>query len=109
MLNLEDGSFGTESKDEWLVLSYVEPELPPAASQAVVPPNIPTPPDSWFDLMARRLFESEREVEYYFIVPLLEHLGYEEDDLAIGFPIQMYEGVKKVNKEADCVLFNGAN
>src|SRR5205814_993754 len=69
--------------------------------------DIPMPPASWFDLMARRAFESEREVEYYFIVPLLEHLGYEEDDFAIGYPVQMYEGVKKVNKEADFVLFNG--
>jgi hypothetical protein len=67
------------------------------------------PTDSWFDLMARRVFESEREVEYYFVVPLLEQLGYEEDDLAIGFPVQMYEGTKKVNKEADFVLFNGSN
>jgi hypothetical protein len=46
-------------------------------------------------------------VEYYFIVPLLEQLGYVEDDFAIGYPVQMYEGVKKVNKEADFVMFNG--
>ena len=53
------------------------------------------------------MFESEREVEYYFIVPLLEQLGYKEDDFAIGYPVQMYEGVKKVQKEADFVLFDG--
>jgi predicted type IV restriction endonuclease len=57
--------------------------------------------------LAQRVFESEREVEYYFIVPLLEQLGYVEDDFAIGYPVQMYEGVKKVNKEADFVMFNG--
>lgn len=109
ILNLDDGAFGTEDKDEWLILSYIEPELPAAASvQPELPvADIPMPPDSWFDLMASRSFESEREVEYYFIVPLLEHLGYEEDDFAIGYPVQMYEGVKKVNKEADFVLFNG--
>ena len=55
--------------------------------------------------MEQRTFESEREVEYYFIVPLLENLGYEEADFAIGYPVQMYEGVKKVNKVADFVLF----
>lgn len=108
ILNLEDAVFGTEAKDEWIVLSYIEPELPPAAIQTELPTtDIPMPPDSWFELMARRVFESEREVEYYFIIPLLENLGYGEDDLAIGYPVQMYEGVRKVNKEADFVLFNG--
>jgi hypothetical protein len=57
--------------------------------------------------MKQREFETEREVEYYFVVPLLEQLGYEEDDFAIGYPVQMYEGVRKVNKEADFILFNG--
>jgi hypothetical protein len=107
ILNLDDAAFGTESKDEWLVLSYIEPELPPAAMQMDLPTTeIPTPPDSWFTLMEQRAFESEREVEHYFIVPLLENLGCEEADFAIGYPVQMYEGVKKVNKEADLVLFN---
>jgi hypothetical protein len=67
------------------------------------------PSDDWFQVLANREFESEREVEYYFVVPLLEQLGYEEADFAIGFPVQMYEGVKKVNKEADFVLFNGTS
>ncbi len=108
ILNLEEAAFGTESKDEWIILSYVEPELPASAVQNDLPTtNIVTPSDTWFDTMIRRSFESEREVEYYFIVPLLESLGYNEDDFAIGYPVQMYEGVKKVNKEADFVLFNG--
>ena len=108
MLNLDDATFGTEAKDEWIVLSYIEPELPAAAIQMDLPTTeVPTLPDSWFALIEQRVFESEREVEYYFIVPLLEHLGYEEADFAIGYPVQMYEGVKKVNKEADFVLFNG--
>ena len=73
------------------------------ASHPRVDSNLWNGPDSW----GHDIFESEREVEYYFIVPLLEQLGYVEDDFAIGYPVQMYEGVKKVNKEADCVLFNG--
>ena len=101
----DDSTFGTESKHEWLVLSHVVPEPLPRTIEE--PQDIPTPPDSWFDLMARRVYESEREVEYHFVVPLLEQLGYEEDDLAIGFPVQMYEGTRRVNKEADFVLFNG--
>jgi hypothetical protein len=58
-------------------------------------------------MMKQREFETEREVEYYFVVPLLEQLCYEEDDFAIGYPVQIYEGVRKVNKEADFILFNG--
>jgi hypothetical protein len=57
--------------------------------------------------MECREFESEREVEYYFIVPLLEQLSYAEEDFAIGYPVEMYEGVRKVMKEADFVVFDG--
>lgn len=108
LLNIEEAAFGTEDKDEWIILTYVEPPRPPAVLQEELPTtDIPSPPDSWFAMIAQREFESEREVEYYFVVPLLEALGYEEADFAIGFPVQMFEGVKKVNKEADFVLFNG--
>jgi hypothetical protein len=108
LVNLDDTVFGTEHDDEWIVLTFVEPQ--PPAIDPVEPPKvqIPTPPDTWFELIERRAFESEREVEYYFVVPVLEQLGYAEDDIAIGYPVQMYEGVKKVNKEADCVLFDGS-
>jgi hypothetical protein len=109
IMNLDDATFGTEAKDEWIILSYIEPDLPPTALPTEPPAPTPTPPDDWFMLISNRVFESEREVEYYFVVPLLEHLGYTEDDFAIGYPVQMYEGVKKVNKEADFVLFNGGS
>lgn len=112
ILNLEDTTFGTESKDEWIVLSYVKPELPQILNRSEKSrekESVVVPSDSWFSLMTSRVFESEREVEYYFIAPLLEQLGYEENDFAIGYPVQMYEGVKKVNKEADFVLFNGTS
>ncbi len=108
ILNIDDAEFGTEAKDQWLVLAYVKP--PPPLKETQIKhsdSHDPMPPDSWFKVLEERVFESEREVEYYFIVPLLEQLGYEEDDFAIGYPVQMYEGVKKVNKEADFVLFNG--
>ena len=32
VVNLEDAVFGTEDKDEWVILSYVEPELPPTSA-----------------------------------------------------------------------------
>lgn len=110
ILNIEDDLFGKESKDEWIILTYVAPEVPPVAEPLELPSiTIPTPEDSWFSTMESREFESEREVEYYFIMPLIEHLGYGESDIAIGFRVQMFEGVKSVNKEADCVLFDGTS
>lgn len=110
--NLDDAHFGTENKDDWLVLSYIEPNLPPETQNKESPQTQAincAPPDSWFQLMESRKFESEREVEYYFIAPLLESLGYEEEDFAIGYPIEMFEGVTKVKKEADFAIFNGAS
>jgi hypothetical protein len=107
IVNLDE-IFGTEDKDEWVILTFVEPPRPAVVMQDKLPlADVPIPDNQWFELLANRVFESEREVEYYFIVPLLEQLGYVENDFAIGYPVQMYEGVKKVNKEADCVLFNG--
>jgi hypothetical protein len=108
MVNLDDKMFGKEPRDEWIVLTYVEPPLPTAGSVSPVMGSVlPLPTDSWFATMATRVFESEREVEYYFIMPLLEKLGYEEDDFAIGFPVSMYGGTKRETKVADCVVFNG--
>lgn len=94
------GTFGSEPRDTWITLSLLEPELP-----APSPP--PPPDDAWFATIQARSFESEREVEYYFVVPLLTALGYAEDDICIGTPVQMYEGVRRVVKEADCVVFDG--
>jgi hypothetical protein len=109
MINLDDIVFGKEAKDEWIILNYIEPI--DIIDKVIEPPikDIPTPSDSWFETIGLRVFESEREVEYYFIVPLLEQLGYEENDFAIGYPVQMYEGTSSVRKEADFVIFNGSS
>lgn len=110
VLNLDDAHFGIENKDDWVILSYIEPSLPSAIPNDASPNTQAVecvPPESWFQLMESRKFESEREVEFYFIAPLLESLGYEEDDFAIGYPIEMFEGVTKVKKEADFAIFNG--
>lgn len=48
-------------------------------------------------------------MEYYFILPILEMLGYEYDDIAIGYPVIIYEGVEKKTKKADIVVFNGSS
>lgn len=103
LASTSDGaSLGAEDRDAWLVLSYLDPAPAPA------PEPEPSPPPEWFDLVERRVFESEREVEYYFVIPLFERLGYGEDDFAVGYPVSIYEGVRRVRAQADCVLFDGA-
>lgn len=67
------------------------------------------PLDPWFDEIARKEFATEKEVEIRFIVPLLERLGYCEDDRADGFPIEIVVGTKRTMTEADFVLFDGRN
>ena len=63
-----------------IILTFVEQPRPPMVlSEEADTTPIPTPDDAWFDLMAHREFDSEREVEYYFVVPLLEQLGYAEE------------------------------
>lgn len=96
--------FGKEKDDDRIILT-----LWPPNGEKVAPVSPIFPPILWFDDMKARAFESEREVEYYFIMPLLEKLGYDYDDTAIGYPVKMYEGVHKTNKQADIVLFNGAS
>jgi len=93
---------GTEPRECWLTLAHV-----PAAQVAQAKAPVARPPEAWFSAIAARRFESEREVEHYFILPLLEALGYGEDDFCIGCPVLMFEGVKKVAKQADVVVFDG--
>lgn len=108
---MNDDAFGKESKYEWITLSCDKPESPVAMipdnldSKSTTNPNRPS--DSWFDTMIKRKFESEREIETYFIIPLLDQLGYQENDIYIGCPVTMYEGIKAIKKEADVVTFHG--
>lgn len=99
-------TFGEEDDADWIILT---PKLypPPDPTPQIIPSEWPT--SDWFEMIQARSFESEREVEAYFIVPLLEKLGYEYDDIAIGYPVAMFKGVQKTKTEADFVLFNGAN
>ena len=110
LVNIDEAIFGTEDKGEWIVLSYIEPPQPPTVAPSKAPAQkVPTPPDSWFAVLASREFESEKEVEYCFVMPILEQLGYTEADIAIGFSVQLHQGAKKIRTEADVVLFNGTS
>lgn len=93
--------FGKEKADDWIVLTIWPPIVDPK------PDHTPIPPTEWFDKMKQREFGSEREVEYYFILPMLEKLGYDENEIAIGYSIILYDGGHKTETEADLVTFNG--
>ncbi|HEX9989211.1 MAG TPA: type I restriction enzyme HsdR N-terminal domain-containing protein [Chloroflexia bacterium] len=106
IINPDISVLGSEAKDEWIILTYIEPPGPSIDLDAQ-PENVLTPDDSWFTIIEQREFESEREVEYYFIMPLLERLGYAEEDCVIGHPITIFRGTKPTRTQADVVLFNG--
>jgi hypothetical protein len=99
-----EASLGEEKDDDWIILTLrLRPQPPP-------PPPIPSarkPSPEWFEMIQTRSFESEREVETYFITPLLENLGYEYSDIVMGYPVRMFRGVQKTTTEADFVVFRG--
>lgn len=98
-------TFGKEKDSDWIILTQKLLPSIEAPSQPITPSEWPS--FEWFEMMKNRIFESEREVEAYFIAPLIEKLGYEYDDIVIGYPVEMFKGVQKTKKEADIVVFNG--
>lgn len=97
-------------RDGWVVLSVTEPHLPvfPLKDQEDKN-NQGLTSDAWLDNISLKSFNSEKEVEIRFVLPLLERLGYFEEDRADGYPVEQIVGVKKTKTEADFVLFNGLN
>jgi Type I restriction enzyme R protein N terminus (HSDR_N) len=100
--------FGTEGRDSWVVLAYY-PEAdwgePVGAAEA---PEMPARPDnSWFNVIERRIFENEREVEHYFALPLLEALGYVEQDIYVGAPVEPHEGISRRSTHVDVAVYDG--
>ena len=85
---------GVEGRDEWVVLTIDAPQPP-------------RPLDDWFRGIASRRFESEREVESFFVIPLIMQLGYSIEDIAQGHPVSMPVGRTRRCREADFALFNG--
>ena len=101
-------------RDGWVVLSVTDPQLPvgdfslkdqedtEGSKQGLAP-------DAWLTTISLKSFNSEKEVEIRFVLPLLERLGYSEEDRADGYPVEQVVGVRKTKTEADFVLFNGLN
>jgi hypothetical protein len=98
--------FGAEDKDDWLILTP-QTLIAKTSKPSTKSSPINYPENSWFETIINRIFETEREVETYFIAPLLDKLGYGYDDICIGYTLEMFRGVKKIKAEADVVMFDG--
>ncbi len=94
-------------RDDWITLSLLNPQVPVMPTSETAERTIDA--DPWFDQIGTKPLDSEREVEIRFILPLLERLGYDEEDRSDGYTVEIYEGVRKSTKEADFVLFDGPN
>lgn len=102
---LKDSEFGKEGRNVWIFLSVELPDRPVVVVSPDTTLPVARPEESWFEAMSKREFESEREIETYFIIPLLDKLGYQEDNIHMGCPVTMYQGVKAIQKQADVVTF----
>ncbi len=96
--------FGEEDKNDWIILTL---KIFPPLVKSFVESTVIEPENSWFETIINRIFETEREVETYFITPILDKLGYNYDDICIGYTLEMFRGVKKTKAEADFVIFHG--
>ncbi|MGI8884723.1 MAG: hypothetical protein ACR2IA_10830 [Pyrinomonadaceae bacterium] len=66
IINIDDLYFGTEAKQEWITLSYLEVEPSQLPAQDIKPDdNIIIPSEDWFISIENLKFGSEREVEYF--------------------------------------------
>lgn len=95
-------------REDWVTLSLMDPGVPIKTDEAGLPATPDISQESWFEDVQAKAFASEREVEIRFVVPLLEQLGYDEQDRADGFPVDIVVGVRKTRAEADFVLFDGS-
>jgi hypothetical protein len=95
-------------RDDWITLSVTEPPVPVSSP---IEENFDEENNfaKILDEISTKELDTEKGVEIRFILPLLELLGYKEEDRADGYPVNIYEGVRKIVKEADFVLFNGSN
>jgi hypothetical protein len=94
--------FGEAGTDDWLVLSL--PQLPTPRDDH---PD-PRPSAEFFDHLESMSLDTEREVEMHFVGPLFRELGYDEDQEAVGFPFDTWEGVHHRVAEADLLYFADA-
>lgn len=65
--------------------------------------------DRWFEDVMTKQFRTEKEVENKFIIPLLNRLGFSDDDRYDGMIVNAAHGSKPTILQVDFVLFNSEN
>ena len=98
LLDIDKKQFPKEPDNKWLTLKLFE---------------IQVPEDRWFESMKKKTYESEKEVENFFITPLFLNLGYDEEDFSYGHPIKIPQKLHAKNQLGehpsfpDLIIFNG--
>jgi hypothetical protein len=87
-------------RDGWVVLSVTDPHLPvgdfsPKDQEETGRNNQDLAPDAWLANISLKSFNSEKEVEIRFVLPLLERLGFSEEDRADGYPVEQIVASKR--------------
>ena len=90
-----------------MILTLVEPPTLPTMAPPEASVQAVQTPERWFKLLEEKKFESEKEVEFYFVMPILEQLGYTEDDIAMNHAVQAHQWARKVTRRIDIALFDG--
>jgi hypothetical protein len=65
--------------------------------------------DGWFDKIVTAEYRTEKEVENKFIIPLLNKLGFKEEDRYDGMTVKACFGSRESILETDFSLFNKEN
>jgi hypothetical protein len=102
------GSHWELTLDDWVYLSKKEKkELSANSIENTIPDNWNT--DGWFDSLQDKEFRTEKEVETKFILPLLEKLGFVEDDRFDAMPVNAAHGSRSTILEIDFAMFDSGS
>jgi hypothetical protein len=102
--------FGKEARSVWIELALrdtaSEVTVVPTVAAALSPRRVRRP-TNWISELLEQEFESEREVDSFFVLPLLERLGYSRDDIAQGWKFEFQVGSSRKRGVCDFCLFDG--
>jgi len=81
----------------------------PVGSPKIESPKAPDGAPQFPKALLLLTLNNESEVENFFITPLLTSLGYSSSDLSMRHKVIINQGVTKVPKRADIVVFAGTD
>ena len=87
-----EGDLGKERPNSWIKLSF-DPRIIPS--------------DEWFTELGSGNYNTEREVEIYFVEPLFRALMYTRQDFAFGHVLNFAHGSRKRKGVIDLAVFDG--